>query len=75
MKNYRLYDLCEVYGIVLNKNTRIGEYETLEECERAAIEHERDCDGECEIWICKRNPQTGTFLAIDAEHFDYYAEV
>lgn len=67
MKNYRLYDMYDYFGITLSKNNRIGEYRTIEEARAAATEYERDCDGECHIFICKRNPQTGTFLAIDAK--------
>ena len=67
MKNYRLYDMYDYFGIKLSKNNRIGEYETVGEARSAADKYELDCDGECDIFICKRNPDTGTFLAIDAE--------
>lgn len=71
MKNYRLYDMYDCYGIQLSKNNRIGEYDSFEEARSGATEYDRDCDGECAIYICKRNPETGTFLCIDAEPMDY----
>ena len=71
MKNYRLYDMYDYYGIRLSKDNRIGEYETIEEAQSAAAEYDRDCDGECCIFICKRNPETGKFFAINAELLEY----
>ena len=75
MKNYRLYDMYDHFGIWLSKDNRIGTYETIEEARAAAIEYDMDCDGECCIYICKRNPETGTFLAIDAEQLQYEVDV
>lgn len=75
MKNYRLYDMYDYCAIRLSKNNRIGEFETVEEARVAAVEYDMDCDGECSIYICKRNPETGTFLAIDAEPLDYEVEL
>lgn len=69
MKNIRLYDLYDYFGVVLNKNTRIAECKTINEARKAAAKYYMDCDGECNIWICKRNPETKTFLSIDAEEF------
>ena len=66
---YRLYDLYECYGIVLNKRTRIGECMTLEEATKIAIEYDESCDGECDIWICEWDPETRKFLAVNAENF------
>ena len=71
MKNYRLYDMYYYFGIHLSKDNRIGAYETIEEARAAAIEYDKECDSECSIFICKRNPETGTFLADDAEPLDY----
>lgn len=71
MKDYRLYDMYDYYGIRLSKENRIGEFKTVEEAQAAAAEYDLDCDGECYIYICKRNSETRTFLAIDAEPFEY----
>lgn len=75
MKNIRLYDMYDYMGITLRKSNRIGEYSTMAEAREGAAEYDRDCDGECAIYVCKRNPETGTFLAIDAEPMDYDVEV
>lgn len=55
----------------MSKENRIGEYDTITEAQRAAIAYARECDGECDIYICQRNPETSTFLAIDAERMVY----
>ena len=75
MDNYRLYDMYDYIGIRVGKNNRIGKYETVEEARSAAIKCDMECDGECCIYICKRNPETGTFLAIDAEPLHYDVEL
>jgi hypothetical protein len=72
---YRLYDMYDYVGIHLTKSNRIGEYATLEEARAGAVEYDLNCDGECSIYICKRNPETGTFLCLDAEPMDYDVEV
>ena len=71
MKNFRLYDMYDFYGVHLSKNNRIGEYDTIAEAQAAAAEYDLSCDGECCVWICQRNPETNTFLAIDAEPMVY----
>lgn len=74
MEKYRLYDMYDYMGIVLSKNNRIGEYTDMEAARRAAANYDRDCDGECAIFICKLNPEQGKFLAIDAEPMVYDVE-
>lgn len=75
MKKFRIYDMYEYIGRHLSKENRIGEYDTIEEARAAAVKYDRECDGECDIYICQRNPETGTFLAIDAEPLAYHSEV
>lgn len=74
MKDIRLYDMYDYMGIRLSKKNRIGEYSTMEEAREAAAEYDRDCEGECAIFVCRRNPETGTFLCIDAEPMEYDVE-
>lgn len=71
MKNIRLYDMYDFWGIHLGADNRIGSYETMEEAKRAAARYDWDCGGECDIYVCLRNPETGTFLAIDAMRMVY----
>lgn len=71
MKDYRLYDMSDFFGFRLCNSNRIGSYETVAEAKAAAAKYYLECDGECDIFICKRNPATGTFLAIDAEEFEF----
>lgn len=72
MMKFRLYDMYDYYGVVLNKNNRIGEYDTIVDAEKAAAEYDLGCDGECLIYICEYNKDAKKYLAIDAEPFDYY---
>ncbi len=71
---YRIYDMYDYFGVRLTKQNRIGEYNTLEECRKAAAEYYWDCGGECDIWVCQRNPETDTFVALDAEPLEYDVE-
>ena len=71
MKKYRLYDLYDYFGLTISKENRIGEYNTREEATQAASLYDKECDGECDIYICKYNPEAKKFLAIDAEPLNY----
>lgn len=53
-KEYQLYDLYDCYGIV-------GEYDTLDELERAADEWGIETDGECDLVLCRWNEDIQAF--------------